>query len=30
MKTGRTLAHLGLGQLDRAGLQTLLRKGFNQ
>ena len=26
--TGRTLASLGLGGLDRAGLQALLRKGF--
>jgi opine dehydrogenase len=30
MKTGRTLAHLGLGELDRAGLQSLLSKGFDQ
>jgi opine dehydrogenase len=30
MKTGRTLAHLGLGELDRTELQSLLRKGFNQ
>lgn len=28
MKTGRTLASLGLGDLDRAGLQKLLREGF--
>lgn len=27
-KTGRTLKNLGLGDLDRAGLQTLLREGF--
>jgi opine dehydrogenase len=27
-KTGRTLASLGLGGLDRAGLQNLLREGF--
>ena len=27
-KTGRTLASLGLGDLDRAGLQALLREGF--
>jgi opine dehydrogenase len=27
---GRTLDSLGLGGLDRAGLQTLLRKGFDQ
>ena len=27
-KTGRTLANLGLGQLRRAELQTLLREGF--
>jgi opine dehydrogenase len=27
-KTGRTLAKLGLGGLDRAGLQALLREGF--
>ena len=26
--TGRTLASLGLGDLDRAGLQNLLREGF--
>jgi opine dehydrogenase len=30
MKNGRTLASLGLGRLDRDGLQTLLRKGFGQ
>jgi opine dehydrogenase len=30
MKTGRTLASLGLGGLDRAGLQRLLREGFSQ
>ena len=30
VKTGRTLAHLGLGELDRTELQSLLRKGFNQ
>jgi opine dehydrogenase len=28
MKTGRTLARLGLGNLHRAELQTLLREGF--
>jgi len=28
MKSGRTLASLGLGQLDRDQLQTLLREGF--
>jgi opine dehydrogenase len=28
MATGRTLASLGLGGLDRVGLQTLLREGF--
>jgi len=28
MATGRTLASLGLGELDRAGLQELLREGF--
>jgi opine dehydrogenase len=28
MKTGRTLASLGLGHLDRAGLQRLLQEGF--
>jgi opine dehydrogenase len=27
-KTGRTLASLGMGGLDRAGLQALLREGF--
>lgn len=27
-RTGRTLARLGLGDLDRAGLQKLLREGF--
>ena len=27
-RTGRTLASLGLGDLDRAGLQKLLREGF--
>jgi opine dehydrogenase len=27
-KTGRTLGSLGLGDLDRAGLQKLLREGF--
>jgi opine dehydrogenase len=27
-RTGRTLASLGLGGLDRAGLQALLREGF--
>jgi opine dehydrogenase len=27
-KTGRTLASLGLGGLDRVGLQALLREGF--
>lgn len=27
-RTGRTLASLGLGALDRAGLQALLREGF--
>jgi opine dehydrogenase len=27
-RTGRTLASLGLGHLDRAGLQGLLREGF--
>jgi opine dehydrogenase len=30
MKTGRTLAQLGLAELDRAGLQTLLRTGFDR
>lgn len=28
MATGRTLASLGLGDLSRSGLQTLLRQGF--
>jgi opine dehydrogenase len=28
MQTGRTLASLGLGQLDRTGLQKLLQEGF--
>jgi opine dehydrogenase len=28
MKDGRTLASLGLGDLDRDQLQILLRKGF--
>jgi opine dehydrogenase len=28
MRSGRTLASLGLGQMDRAGLQELLREGF--
>ena len=28
METGRTLASLGLGHLDRAALQTLLRGGL--
>jgi opine dehydrogenase len=28
MKHGRTLASLGLGSLDRNGLQTLMREGF--
>ncbi|HJZ20718.1 MAG TPA: NAD/NADP octopine/nopaline dehydrogenase family protein [Bradyrhizobium sp.] len=28
MRTGRTLASLGLGDLDRGGLQRLLREGF--
>jgi opine dehydrogenase len=28
MATGRTLKSLGLGHLDRAGLQCLLRDGF--
>ena len=28
MKTGRTLGSLGLGNLDRAGLQALLKEGF--
>jgi opine dehydrogenase len=30
MRSGRTLASLGLGGLDRARLQTLLREGFDQ
>jgi len=30
MNNGRTLASLGLGEFDRAGLQALLRKGFDQ
>jgi opine dehydrogenase len=30
MKTGRTLASLGLGDLHRAELQTLLREGFGE
>jgi opine dehydrogenase len=30
MKTGRTLASLGLGNLHRAELQTLLREGFGR
>ena len=30
MKDGRTLASLGLGHLDRAALQTLLREGFGR
>ena len=30
MKTGRTLASLGLGSLHRAELQTLLREGFGE
>jgi len=30
MKTGRTLASLGLGKLHRAELQTLLREGFGR
>ena len=29
LKTGRTLKSLGLGGLDRAGLQQLLREGFH-
>jgi opine dehydrogenase len=29
-KTGRTLASLGVGNLSRAELQTLLREGFNE
>jgi opine dehydrogenase len=28
MSSGRTLASLGLGDLDRDGLQALLREGF--
>jgi opine dehydrogenase len=28
MQGGRTLASLGFGDLDRDGLQALLRKGF--
>ena len=28
MQTGRTLSSLGLGHLDRAGLQRLLHEGF--
>jgi len=28
MRTGRTLASLGLGELDRGALQRLLREGF--
>jgi opine dehydrogenase len=28
MRTGRTLQRMGLGHLDRAGLQQLLREGF--
>jgi opine dehydrogenase len=28
MRTGRTLATLGLGHLDRAGLQQFLLEGF--
>jgi opine dehydrogenase len=28
IKTGRTLSSLGLGHLDRAGLQQLLHEGF--
>jgi opine dehydrogenase len=28
LQTGRTLQAMGLGDLDRAGLQTLLREGF--
>jgi opine dehydrogenase len=28
LHTGRTLAGLGFGHLDKAGLQTLLREGF--
>jgi opine dehydrogenase len=30
MATGRTLANLGLGDLHRAELQTLLREGFGR
>jgi opine dehydrogenase len=30
MKDGRTLASLGLGELSRDGLQTLLREGFGR
>jgi opine dehydrogenase len=30
MKTGRTLASLGLNDLHRAELQTLLREGFGE
>jgi opine dehydrogenase len=30
MKEGRTLTSLGLGDLDREQLQTLLREGFRQ
>jgi opine dehydrogenase len=30
MRSGRTLASLGLGDLDRDQLQTLLREGFNR
>jgi opine dehydrogenase len=30
MKHGRTLANLGLGDLSRDGLQTLLREGFGR
>jgi opine dehydrogenase len=30
MKIGRTLASLGLGDLHRAELQTLLREGFGE
>ena len=29
MRSGRTLASLGLGDLDRDGLQRLLREGFH-
>jgi hypothetical protein len=28
MQTGRTLAGMGLGALDRTGLQKLLAQGF--